>query len=72
MGSLAFIPHNAHRVDVDGRAMLMHVPTTSLFEMDEVEGVDIDTDVDLRITDAFLLTQERRHYETTERAKDDA
>lgn len=45
---------------------------TALFEMDEVEGVDIDTDIDLRITDAFLLAQERRHFETTERAKDEA
>ena len=31
MGSLTFIRHNAHRVDVDDHAMLMHVPTTSLF-----------------------------------------
>ena len=34
MGDLTLIRHNAHRVDVDGHAMLMHVPTTSLFELD--------------------------------------
>ncbi|ARE42249.1 Quinohemoprotein amine dehydrogenase radical SAM maturase [Rhodovulum sp. P5] len=36
MGALTLIPHNAHRVDVDGRAMLMHVPTTGLYELDAV------------------------------------
>lgn len=36
MGALTLIRHNAHRVDVDGHAMLMHVPTTSLFELDAV------------------------------------
>lgn len=36
MGALTLIRHNAHRVDVDGLAMLMHVPTTSLFELDPV------------------------------------
>ncbi|TWI32927.1 quinohemoprotein amine dehydrogenase maturation protein [Paracoccus sulfuroxidans] len=36
MGDLTLIRHNAHRVDVDGHAMLMHVPTTSLFELDGV------------------------------------
>ncbi|WP_023850800.1 hypothetical protein [Ponticoccus alexandrii] len=33
MGELT---HNAHRVDVDGHAMLMHVPSSSLFELDPV------------------------------------
>lgn len=42
MGALTFIRHNAHRVDVDGHAMLMHVPTTSLFEMDEVSRAVYD------------------------------
>lgn len=41
----------------------------ALFEMDEVEGIDIDTDIDLRITDAFLLAQERRHFEAAEQSK---
>lgn len=41
----------------------------ALFEMAEVEGVDIDTDLDLRITDAFLLDQERRHFEAAEQLK---
>jgi len=36
MGELTLIKHNAHRVDVDGHAMLMHVPSSSLFELDRV------------------------------------
>lgn len=36
MSELTLIRHNAHRVDVDGHSMLMHVPTTSLFELDAV------------------------------------
>ena len=36
MNALTLIRHNAHRVDVDGHAMLMHVPTTSLFALDGV------------------------------------
>ncbi|MFA5119931.1 quinohemoprotein amine dehydrogenase maturation protein [Zavarzinia sp.] len=36
MNALTLVRHNAHRVDVDGHAMLMHVPTTSLFELDGV------------------------------------
>ncbi|MDN3713917.1 quinohemoprotein amine dehydrogenase maturation protein [Paracoccus cavernae] len=36
MGDLTLIRHNAHRVDVDGHAMLMHVPSTSLFELDPI------------------------------------
>ncbi len=38
MGKLFFQPQNAHRVAVDGRDMLFHVPTTALFELDSVEG----------------------------------
>lgn len=36
MGDLTLIRHNAHRIDVDGHAMLMHVPSSSLFELDGV------------------------------------
>jgi uncharacterized protein len=32
--ALELIPHNLHRVAVDGRELLFHVPTTSLFELD--------------------------------------
>lgn len=38
MEALTFIRHNAHRLDVDGHAMLMHVPSSSLFELDSVGG----------------------------------
>lgn len=42
MGHLKLITHNAHRVDVDGHAMLMHVPSSSLFELDEVSSEVFD------------------------------
>lgn len=37
MGHLHFQPQNAHRVRLDGRDVLFHVPTTSLFEMDGLD-----------------------------------
>lgn len=42
MGHLFFQPQNAHRVEVDGRMLLFHVPTTSLFEIDRLDGDVID------------------------------
>lgn len=36
MAGLRLASHNAHQVEVDGRRILFHVPTTSLFELDEV------------------------------------
>lgn len=38
MGYLHFQPQNAHRVAVDGRDLLFHVPTTALFEIDALDG----------------------------------
>jgi uncharacterized protein len=38
MGYLVFQPQNAHRVKVDSRDLLFHVPTTSLFEIDDLDG----------------------------------
>ncbi|PKP83899.1 MAG: quinohemoprotein amine dehydrogenase maturation protein [Alphaproteobacteria bacterium HGW-Alphaproteobacteria-2] len=38
MGYLVFQPQNAHRVRVEERDLLFHVPTTSLFEIDETDG----------------------------------
>ncbi len=38
MGYLQFQPQNAHRVAVDGRDLLFHVPTTALFEIDALDG----------------------------------
>lgn len=38
MGYLHFQPQNAHRVAVDGRELLFHVPTTALFEIDALDG----------------------------------
>jgi uncharacterized protein len=42
MSGLSLIPHNVHDVTVDGRRMLFHIPTTGLFEMDEVSGAVLD------------------------------
>ena len=42
MSGLRLMPGNIHDVDVDGRRMLFHIPTTSLFEMDEVSGAVLD------------------------------
>jgi uncharacterized protein len=39
---LRLAPHNSHEVNVDGRRILFHVPTTSLFELDEVAGDVLD------------------------------
>jgi len=33
-GAVELVPHNLHRIAVDGRELLFHVPTTSLFELD--------------------------------------
>jgi uncharacterized protein len=38
MGYLQFQPQNAHRVTVDARELLFHVPTTALFEIDATDG----------------------------------
>lgn len=38
MTGLHLVPENMHEVRLDGRQLLFHVPTTSLFEMDEVAG----------------------------------
>lgn len=36
--SYVFQPQNAHRVRVDARDLLFHIPTTALFEMDALDG----------------------------------
>jgi uncharacterized protein len=38
MGYLEFQPQNAHRVRVESRELLFHVPTTALFEIDATDG----------------------------------
>ena len=42
MSGLSLVHHNVHDVQVDGRRMLFHVPTTGLFEMDDVSGAVLD------------------------------
>ena len=38
MTALHLVPENLHEVSLDGRQLLFHVPTTSLFEMDRIAG----------------------------------
>ena len=40
--TLELLPHNLHRVAVDGRDLLFHVPTTSLFELDALTREALD------------------------------
>lgn len=61
MGSLTLIKHNAHRVDVDGLAMLMHVPTSSLFEMDDASASVYELFRRVGVADAALLQAELGH-----------
>jgi uncharacterized protein len=39
---LRLTPHNSHEVSVDGRRILFHVPTTSLFELDALAADMLD------------------------------
>ncbi len=38
MGYLYYQPQNLHRVQVEGRDLLFHVPTTALFEIEPMDG----------------------------------
>ncbi len=42
MSGLSLVSHNVHDVRVGGQRMLFHIPTTGLFEMDEVSGAVFD------------------------------
>jgi len=42
MSALRIVPHNSHEVAVDGRRILLHVPTTSLFALDPLAGELLD------------------------------
>lgn len=42
MSGLRLLSHNIHEVEVDGRRVMVHIPTTSLFELDEVGGAVLD------------------------------
>lgn len=42
MTALHFNGHNVHRMTVDGRHLVMHVPTTALFELDDVGVAVLD------------------------------
>jgi uncharacterized protein len=37
-GTLSLVPHNLHEVSVDGRRVLFHVPSTSIYEIDDLAG----------------------------------
>lgn len=40
--TLQLIEHNLHEIAVDGRRVLYHVPTSALFELDDLAGAVID------------------------------
>ena len=42
MSDLRLVERNVHRVDVDGRRMLFHIPTSGLFELDSLSDEMID------------------------------
>ena len=42
MGSLHFLPDEVHDVTVGDRRVLFHIPTTALFDLDEVGGAVLD------------------------------
>lgn len=66
MGALTLIRHNAHRMDVDGRAMLMHVPTTSLFELDRTSRDVYDLFRSHEAVDSALMQQQLGAHHTSE------
>lgn len=42
MSALRLVHENLHEVGIDGRRVLLHVPTTALFELDAVAGAVLD------------------------------
>jgi uncharacterized protein len=42
MAGMSLVPHNVHDVSIEGRRVMFHIPTTSLFEMDEISGAVLD------------------------------
>ena len=42
MSDSRLVERNVHRVDVDGRRMLFHIPTSGLFELDSLSDEMID------------------------------
>lgn len=42
MSSLHFVSHNVHDVQVGERRVLFHIPTTALFDLDELGGAVLD------------------------------
>ena len=60
MAGLRLATHNAHEVEVDGRRILFHVPTTSLFELDEVAAGVLDL---FRERDEISAEDVRRRFD---------
>ncbi len=58
MADLKRTPHNSHDLEVDGRRVLFHVPTTSLFELDEIAADVLDLFVGREaVTEADIRTR---------------
>ncbi|MDP6353212.1 MAG: quinohemoprotein amine dehydrogenase maturation protein [Alphaproteobacteria bacterium] len=63
MSALTLVPHNLHRVAVDGRRMMFHIPTSGLFALDEVSGdiLDLFDDLPSVTTDDVRRRFDGRH-----------
>ncbi|MEZ5932108.1 MAG: quinohemoprotein amine dehydrogenase maturation protein [Alphaproteobacteria bacterium] len=57
---LFLTPHHSHEVELDGRRVLFHIPTTSLFELDEVAGDLMDL---FRRQESVTEDDVRRHFD---------
>ncbi|MCP8686469.1 quinohemoprotein amine dehydrogenase maturation protein [Marinobacterium sedimentorum] len=55
MGTMSLVKPNLHRIDVDARQMLFHVPSSSIFELDELSREMLGVfDQHDRVTDELL------------------
>lgn len=70
MNALTFVPENAHRLDVDGHSMLMHVPSTSLFELDAASRQVLDLFQQRGTVDADLLRAELGEHHAPDELSD--
>ncbi|MCP4330228.1 MAG: quinohemoprotein amine dehydrogenase maturation protein [Alphaproteobacteria bacterium] len=67
MSGLSLVAHNVHDVAIDGRRVLFHIPTTSLFEMDDVSGAVLDLFKSrAAVTREVLRTQFKGRYQRAE------
>jgi uncharacterized protein len=66
---LDLVRDNLHEVRVDGARMLFHIPTTSLFALDQLSGQMIDSIRDERLTAGELVAKLSRLFSEEEVAE---